>query len=231
MTTLTVDDLTFEVRRSPRRRTLEIIIDRGGELVVAAPESEELESIERFIREKRYLVYTKLAEKEKLRPVRESKEYVPGESFHYLGRTYRLLLVDKQDVPLKLQKGRFTLLRTEAASGKKRFVRWYTAHARPWLGERVQPFADRMAVAPGLVKVRPLGHRWGSCSPNGAVNFHWAAIQLPPSIIDYLIVHELAHLHEHAHTPDFWKRVDRAMPDFAHRKQWLAENGAEYVRL
>ncbi|MFC1791049.1 M48 family metallopeptidase [Gemmatimonadota bacterium] len=231
MTVLTVDDLVFELRRSARRKTLEIIIDRGGELVVAAPEDTAEEAIRRFIHKKRFRVYTKLAEKEKLRPTRGPKEYVSGESFHYLGRTYRLLLVDDQDAPMKLLGGRFRLLRSDAAGGKKRFIHWYTDHARPWLTERMKPWAERVGVSPGTVEVRPLGHRWASCSPNGRVNFHWATIQLPPSIIDYLIVHELVHLHEHDHTPGFWKRVERAMPDFASRKQWLAENGAEYVRL
>lgn len=231
MKTLIVDDLTFEVRRSPRRRTLEIIIDRGGELVVAAPEASEMDAIKRFIHEKRFQVYTKLAEKEKLRPLRPAKEYVSGESFHYLGRTYRLLLVDRQGAALKLVGGRFRLLRAEAPNGKKRFIQWYTDRARPWLRGRLRPWTNRIGVDPSGLEVRPLGYRWGSCSPNGRVNFHWAAIQLPPSIIDYLIVHELAHLHEHQHTPAFWKRVERAMPDFAHRKQWLAENGAEFVRL
>lgn len=231
MDSITVDDLTFELRLSPRRKTMEIIIDRGGELVVAAPESIDREAVEQFIHEKRFRIYTKLAEKEKLRPSREPKEYVSGEGFYYLGRSHRLLLVDDQEVALKLLCGRFRLLRAKQKSGRRQFIRWYTAHARPWLRGRVQPLANRVGVSPGEVEVRSLGHRWASCSPDGSLNFHWATIQLPPSIIDYLIVHELAHLHEHGHTPEFWKRVERAMPDFATRKQWLAENGAEYVRV
>jgi predicted metal-dependent hydrolase len=63
------------------------------------------------------------------------------------------------------------------------------------------------------------------------VNFHWATIQLPPSVIDYVIVHELAHLREPHHTPEFWRMVERALPDYDERKRWLAANGAEYVRV
>lgn len=226
---LTVRDLEFEVCRSARRKTLEIIVDRGGELRVLAPEDLGHGLIEDFICEKRFWIYTKLAEKEKLTRPQSPKEYVSGEGFHYLGRTYRLLLVDGQDVPVKLTKGRLCMLRPAAAEGRKHLIRWYTSHARAWLERRADPWARRMRVVPGAVRVLDLGHRWGSCSPNGAVNFHWATIQLPPSVIDYVIVHELAHRLEPRHTPEFWLRVERAMPDFEERKQSLVEYGAGYV--
>ncbi len=69
---------------------------------------------------------------------------------------------------------------------------------------------------------RDLGHRWGSCGKGGKLCFHWRSILLPSSIVEYIVVHELVHLHEPHHTPVFWTRVERAMPDFAKRKQWLA---------
>lgn len=70
-----------------------------------------------------------------------------------------------------------------------------------------------------------LGYRWGSCGSRGALNFHWKTILLPPRIIDYILVHELVHIHEPHHTPAFWTRVERVLPDYAARKEWLAGNG------
>lgn len=61
--------------------------------------------------------------------------------------------------------------------------------------------------------------------------FHWKAILLPPRIAEYVVVHEMAHLHEPHHTPAFWMRVERAMPDFERRKIWLAEHGMEVEGL
>lgn len=231
MTELHVDDLTFEVRRSSRRRTMQITVDRGGELIVAAPPECPPSKLAAFVREKRFWIYTKLAEKEALTPTTASKEYRSGEGFAYLGRSYRLLLVEKQGTPVKLTGGRFRLRRDCAASGREHMVAWYRQHAARWLEARVRQWAPRVGVEPVGVAVQDLGYRWGSCSQRGSVNFHWRSILLPPRVIDYVVVHELVHLREQHHTPEFWRRVERAMPDFGARKQWLAEHGAQSTAL
>ena len=97
--TLTVDDLELAVRWSERRKTLGLTVDRGGELIVSAPPGTALGILEAFVREKRFWLYTKLAEKEALRPTVTTREFVTGEGFPYLGRRYRLLLVDEQEGP------------------------------------------------------------------------------------------------------------------------------------
>lgn len=234
---LQVDDLLFEVRRSPRRRSLEIIVDRDGELLIAAPDDAPMHVLEDFVREKQYWVYTKLAKKEELRHTVPTKEYVTGEGFWYLGRSYRLLLVDGPDgrldgaEPLKLIAGRFRLLRSEAQRGRQHFIRWYSARAEPWLRGRLARWEDRIGAAAAGLDVRELGYRWGSCGQDGTIYFHWATILLPPPIVEYVLVHELVHLLEPNHTPEFWLRLERAMPDYEQRKTWLAKNGGKYVVL
>jgi len=228
---LTVDDLTFEVRRSGRRRTLEITVDRDGELIIAAPDGVRPPVLAEFVREKRFWIYTKLAEKDALRTPVVTKDFVTGQGFPYLGRSYRLLLVDEQETPLKLEGGRFRLLRSEVKGGREHFVRWYSSHGRFWLSRRVIEWASRMGASPTSIEVRELGYHWGSCGQGGRLYFHWASILLPPSVVDYVIVHELAHLHTPNHTREFWLRVERAMPEYEQRKEWLAERGASTVIL
>ena len=95
------------------------------------------------------------------------------------------------------------------------------------LANRVERFRKRIGVEPAGVHVQDLGYRWGSCGKGGKLHFHWRAILLPPHIAEYVVVHELCHLLEPHHTPAFWSRVERTLPDFAARKQWLAEHGRE----
>lgn len=225
METFTVDELKFELRRSSRRKTLELIVDRDGELIIAAPDGLAESVMADFVREKRFWLYTKLAEKEARRHEVSAKEFVDGEGFPYLGRTYRLLLVDEQGVGLKLVNGRFCLQRKLALTGRDAFVTWYKEHGRRWLSKRVTERASRMGVNVANIDVRDLGFRWGSCSSSNVLNFHWATILLPPSIIEYVVVHELAHLLEPNHSAEFWAVVERAMPDYSERKAWLAEHG------
>lgn len=222
---LKVDELTFEVRRSPRRKTLELIIDRDGELVIAAPEGLDDAVMADFVREKRFWLYTKIAEKEARQHVVPKKEFVNGEGFPYLGRSYRLKLVDEQERALKLVNGHFCLRRKLANRGRDFFVSWYTAHGKIWLTKRVAEWSKHMGIKVKAVNVQDLGFRWGSCSASKVVNFHWATILLPAHIVDYVIVHELAHLIEPNHSPEFWAVVESAMFDFEEKKTWLAEHG------
>lgn len=228
--TLVVGDLTFHLHRSTRRKTVGITIERDGSLHVSAPRDSSLEVIERITRDKMQWVYTKLAEREALARPRRQREFVSGEGFYYLGRSYRLLLEDtgSTTLPLRFHQGRFFLRRDEAENGREHFVQWYTVHAQSWLPGRVSNFTARLDVVPQLIKVRDLGYRWGSCSQSGSLNFHWRTILLPPPVIDYIIVHELAHLFHPNHSDNFWRHVQRVLPDADVRKQWLAENGGGY---
>lgn len=227
--TLSVDDLDFEVRRSGRRRTLELTIDRGGELVLSAPEGITSRTMREFVREKKSWIYTKLAWKNARQTSHVQKELVPGEGFAYLGRSHRLLLVDQQRQPLVLDRGCFRLLRSEAEQGRAHFVRWYSDHARAWLERRAAEWSPRLGGTPTGLRVLELGHRWGSCGKSGTLNFHWNTILLPPTIIEYVVVHEIVHLLEPNHTPAFWRRVEAALPDYLQRKEWLADHGAAAV--
>jgi predicted metal-dependent hydrolase len=224
---LQVDDLQFTVQRSARRRTVQITVERDGKLVLSAPLEVGDAWLRTFVYEKRFWIYTKLAEKDRLQRQVPRKEFVGGEGFLYLGRSHRLKLVDEQDVPLKLAAGRFCLRRDALSGARSHFIRWYSERARAWLSSRVAGYQSRMEVAPAGVKVQDLGYRWGSCGKGDWLYFHWKAILLPARIAEYVVVHETAHLHEPHHTPAFWLRVERAMPDYAQRKAWLAEHGID----
>ncbi|MBF0161402.1 MAG: M48 family metallopeptidase [Magnetococcales bacterium] len=224
---LMVDELQFTLRRSMRRRTLQITVERNGELVLSSPPDVDESRLKAFVLEKRFWIYTKLAEKEALRRSVPTKEYVDGEGFLYLGRSYRLRLVDGQCVPVKLLHGRFLLCRDRVGNGREHLIQWYSNRAKAWLWNKAQDYLTRMEVKPAGLRVQDLGYRWGSCGRGDWLYFHWKTILLPAHIAEYVLVHELAHLHQPHHIPEFWQRVERAMPDFEQRKNWLAEHGME----
>lgn len=225
MTTLTVDDLHVEIRGSDRRTTLQITIDREGDLIVFAPVACDTAAVENFVREKRLWIYKKLAEKEAVRHPIVTKQYVSGEGCPYLGRSYRLLLVDEQLAPVKLEAGRFKMRRDAAHDGRAHMIDWYVAHAQPWLTERAERLGGRLGVRPSAVLVQDLGYRWGSCGRGDKLYFHWKTILLSPRMVEYVVAHELVHLDQQHHTPEFWQRLERVMPDFAARKELLAADG------
>jgi predicted metal-dependent hydrolase len=226
MSSLIVNDLRFEVRRSNARRSMEIIVDRTGELVLSAPPSVDETKLRDFVHRKRMWVYRQLARQAALGQQARRKVFVDGEGFPYLGRSYRLRLVAESDAAVKLVGGRFVMPQALAKDGREHMMRWYCGRARPWLEDKVSEYAARMEVAPAGVRVQDLGYRWGSCGKGDWLYFHWKMILLPARIAEYVLVHEMAHLHEPHHTPEYWRRVERAMPDFQIRKDWLASHGA-----
>lgn len=224
------DELSYEIVRS-RRKTADIIVERDGSILVRAPESIPDERIEDMVEAKRYWIYKTLAEWKDLNAARVLREYRSGEGFLYLGRSYRLLLVADQDEPVLLKSGRFCLRRDLVETGdvdaaRTVFRDYYVARGRDRIGERVAYYAPKVGAECGAVDVRDLGHRWASYSPARDLAFHWKCMMAPQSIIDYIVVHELCHFHQTDHTDAFWNEVDKVMPAYRERKEWLRKQGA-----
>jgi predicted metal-dependent hydrolase len=230
MTTITFGDLSFELRHSAKRRTIGITVERDGQLILASPPEVPMETLEKVVRDKRLWIYSKLLKKESLNPPTAVKEYVAGEGFYYLGRSYRLKLVDgvNRQPPLRLYQSRFELQRDAQARGREEFIRWYCDRLRPILDSQTAAFVNCVGASPRSVQVRELGYRWGSCGHKGDLYFHWRVAMLPRTMIEYVVVHELVHLIEPHHTHAFWDRVERILSDWCDRKQWLAEKGVSY---
>lgn len=224
------DDIRYQVIRS-RRATADIVIERDGSIVVRAPETIPDERIEDMVEAKRLWIYKNLAEWRDLNATRVLREYKNGEGFLYLGRSYRLLLVAEQNEPLLLKNGRFSLRRDlvdagSIAAAQSAFRDYYIARGQERISRRVNYYAPKVGVTPHALDVRELGHRWATCSPSGDLAFHWKCMMAPQTIIDYIVVHELCHFHHLDHTDAFWNEVDKVIPNYGERKEWLRKNGA-----
>ena len=224
---LVVGDLVFKVAPPRQRKTIEIVVERDASLVLKASPAVTIERATRFITAKRQWVYHKLVEKDALSGPPVVKQFVEGEGFAYLGRSYRLTLTP-EGTGVRLDRGRFHLPTSEVDEGADAMRRWYTDVGTKWLRRRVRPWAARLGEESVTVEVRDLGFRWGSARPQigpQRINIHWATLQLPPSLIDYVLGHELAHIRERNHTPKFWYIVERLMPGYQTQKTTLAAIG------
>lgn len=97
--------------------------------------------------------------------------------------------------------------------------------------ERVRYYAPLVGVTYGRITIRNQRTRWGSCSAKGNLNFNCLLMLMPPEILDYVVVHELAHRREMNHSPAFWAIVESVLPDYRTRRQWLKEHGGAYMQL
>lgn len=223
-------ELSYDIVRS-NRLTADIVLEPDGRLLVRAPYSVPEERIEEIVEAKRKWIYRTLAEWRDLNATSVIREFRNGEGFLYLGRSYKLQLVSDQEEPLMLKDGRFQLRRDlvdsgEPESAKQAFRDYYIARGAERIAQRVQYYAAKAGAVPKRITVKELGHRWASCSPAGNLAFHWKCMMAPQTIIDYIVVHELCHLHHLDHTEAFWNEVDKVLPIYRERKEWLRENGA-----
>jgi len=219
---LVVDNLEFEVRRSLRRKTLGLTVDRAGELVVHSPVTASEAELRKWVERKLLWVNQKLLRKEEHTRGTNRLEMVSGETITYLGQNYRLKIVEEQNVPLRFDGQWFSLRERDRLEAPRHFQSWYEDTGTEWLNERIQFWEPKAGISASQVAVCDLGFRWGSCGKNGTLHFNWRLLQLPVWLEDYVIVHELVHLYQHNHTPEFWRILGRVLPDWKERKEELS---------
>ena len=229
--TLRIAELDFEVRRSKRRRTLGLTVDRAGELVVHAPTDTNEPDVRRWVESKLLWVHRKLLLKEEHPYVAHRLDFVSGESVSYLGRAYRLKIVERQREPLRLDGEWFWLRRCGPEQAAGYFRQWFIDTGTPWLERRVKAWKRKTGTNPSGIVVSDLGYNWASCGKDNVVRFNWCLLQLPVRLVDYIIAHELTHLTERNHSYAFWKALENALPDWRMRKDEIEATWENHAAL
>ena len=121
---------------------------------------------------------------------------------------------------VKLQKEN-AMKRQEKREMPEAEKKYYRNLAREVLGARTGYYARKMGVTYGRISIREQKTRWGSCSSAGNLNFNWKLVLMPPELLDYVVVHELAHRKEMNHSPRFWAVVEKELPDYRDRREKL----------
>jgi predicted metal-dependent hydrolase len=220
-------ELDYKIVRSAKRKKLTITVERDRAIIVHAPEGISDEKVHRVVEAKRQWLFDKLRHPQKYhcRPHPPGKEVVNGESALYLGKEYRIAVTETASGEVEFSN---IFLVPVAHQSKRREVLldWYIARAREKILPRVVKYTRQLGVRFTAAKIVNSRYRWGSCTINDNVNFNWRLIKAPMFVIDYVIVHELAHLIEANHTPRFWNIVRAQIADLDKAKAWLRENGA-----
>lgn len=229
-------EASFRLVRS-KRKTLGICVYPSGEIVIRAPERMSREEIWRLVETKAEWIGRKLAElKEEegnLEEAAPKHKYFPGEVFLYLGG--QLVLETREEGKKRpeafLEEDRLVIFGGDGKPEQRRRVleSWYRKAASQYIGQRIAYYAEQIGEYPENIRIKEQKRRWGSCSSKRNLNFNWRLIMAPPEIVDYVVVHELCHLKHLNHSLEFWQLVERFLPDYKERKQWLFENG-KYLR-
>ncbi|MFD5617289.1 M48 family metallopeptidase [Streptomyces yangpuensis] len=215
---------SWRVESRPRRRTLGIEVTPDGEVLFAVPADADPRAVAAAVRSRLPRLAGEVRRR-RARPPEPVKELVGGSSYPYLGRRYRLKPVPAAEGGrVRLRAGWLELPAPATPSaGSEALAAWYTERGQRWLTSRMPAIALRMGVRPTEVAVDDLGERWGSCGPDRRIAVHWAVMQLPASLVDYVLVHELCHLKVPGHGPAFRREMGLALPGYQSREELFAQ--------
>jgi predicted metal-dependent hydrolase len=218
--------LDYKIVHSRKRKKLTITVERDRSVIVHAPEGTSEETVRRVVDAKRQWLFEKLRHSQKYmdRPHAPGKEVVNGESAPYLGRGYRIEVTETASGKIEFSH-RFLVPPAHKARRREVLRDWYIARAKEKIIARVEQHARELGVEFAAAKIVDNRYRWGSCTINDNVSFNWRLIKAPMFVIDYVIVHELAHLLEANHTARFWSIVRAKTPTMEKAKAWLKEHG------
>lgn len=203
-----------------KRKTVALVINGNGELIVRAPYRINEKQIMGFVNEKQEWIEKKSSEIKLSDSKYSALTAADGDCVLYIGEKYTINICHTDKIAVDANK----IMIPFNINSKEELIKWYKRKAFVFLTERVNHYADIMDVRPEKVKVTEAKKRWGSCSRNNNINFAWRLIMCPLSVIDYVVVHELSHITHKNHGKSFWSSVKEVMPDCKEKQKWLKTN-------
>ena len=221
------ESIEYTLKRSARRKSIGLRIDRHG-LSVAAPLRASLSSIHAILGQHAAWISAKLAS----RPTEPDAEPLgDGSVLRLLGQPLQLVLMPATKIRISVQENQLWLSLPHPHDRQQiahALERWLRQQARSHFLARLQALAPLMHTQPAKLLLSGARTRWGSCNSKGEIRLNWRLVQAPAHLIDYVIIHELAHLHEMNHSPRFWAHVAKLYPDYRAARAELRQNGGDY---
>jgi predicted metal-dependent hydrolase len=212
--------LAYDVTRT-NRKTIALKVSPDGDLKVTAPINISDDEIQSVIQKKKFWLYKTINKTKEKVSSRLKKEYISGELFWYLGKRYRLDVCHCEHSGLKFQYSKFILNVADRDRAEELFKAFYKQKAKEKIYSQVEKYAKQMGVNYSEVKFLDMKKRWGSCTNAGNIILNTHLVKAPMYVIDYVIVHELAHLIEFNHSKKFWNIVKTQISDYKEHMQWL----------
>ncbi len=239
-------EIACVIKRSARARRVRFEIREDGTLTVVLPRRCRLDQVEEMVRSKSRWILGKIdAFAQQVRP-QGSRRLRDGDTIPFLGAPLCIALEDGMfptGAPARLagrapaaaveMMGRTLVVRgAPAGRGLEALLEgWLRAQAAAVLQRKAREHAASLGVGYSRFSIRGQRTRWGSCSSRGTLSFNWRLIMAPEPVVDYVVVHEVAHLREMNHTARFWKLVADRCPSWREHRQWLNDHGGELAGL
>lgn len=211
--------MNYKIIRS-KRKTASLRITKEGTVEVRCPLKLSSVFIEEFVHSKQEWIERHIAIRQQQNKQKTKFSLCYEDTILYRGKAYPILAqIGKQSG----FNGSFFYLppNLDNEQIKNKVIAIYKKLAKEYIEKRVLEYVSKMGVMPTAIKINSAKTRWGSCSGKNSLNFSWFLILAQDSVIDYVVVHELAHIIQHNHSNQFWAVVEQVLPDYKERRQGL----------
>lgn len=222
--------INYSVIRSKRVKTSEIIVDADS-ITVRTPFDKSILEIEKIILGKASWILKKQVEYNNATPEIMKATFKEGATLPYLGKNYRLRIIDNQDInkgKIELINGEFLLYLFNSKYSKKKikslYEEWLMQRSESILGKKVDYYSKQLEVQPSQIIIKNLKNRWGSTTKYGIINLNVNLVKASEDVIDYIVFHELSHLKIKEHSHHLLELIHRFMPNYKDKIDWLQVN-------
>ena len=212
--------INYTLTRS-NRKTVGLYV-RDDSVEVRAPMKMRIAEIDRFVASKENWIIEKLALLSERRETRENFALNYGDTVTYRNHEYPISAIEGNRIGFD-NKSFYMPKNLTSEEIKHACVKIYRWLAKRDLTKKVLDYAKNMGVVPEAIKISNAKTRWGSCSGKNSLNFSWRLIMADDDVIDYVVIHELAHIKELNHSERFWAIVQSMLPDYRERKERLKQ--------
>ncbi len=237
---LSFDENLIQVERESFRRRISLSVSLNDEIRVRVAKSTSTHEILQFLKIQREWITARLDKNSDFRLKYPKKNYTAGEKFLFFGRIFSLKFEEAENALGQIYIRGENLIVGVPGLAKRGFradiphpemVRpirdFYRHQGRSFIQATTAEFAEKMQLFPKDLSFRSQKTRWGSCSTSGHLSFNWRLIIAPKDVIEYVIVHELAHLKHHNHSKNFWNLVATQILNYRILRKWLRDNQFE----
>jgi len=225
--------ISYEMRPHMRAKRIKITITQD-KVRVSFPQGIDTKKVKEFVESKKEWIVSTLESYKAQQAGIKAKNYLAGEEYFFLGKSYvlRTQIYEGVNAAVELKPDEIWIYLSKEVPEKDRplwvkgvLTAWYKDKAGVVFREKLDYYSRMMGLKYNQLRVKNQSTRWGSCSGKGNINLNWRVIMAPDQVINYLIVHELAHLRYMNHSKDYWNLVAQFMPEYEKWRKWLKENG------
>ena len=213
------------IRTSRRSKSISLKI-RNGELVVSCPYNTSEIFIKNLIERKKVWINKNI---DRSRKNQKKIDQISNGFITYKGLVLKLVYEKSNLEGIAVEDNELKIFYSDKSKSKKLIIEWLKLQANNFLRARLSFLSKRISIEFNSLTIKSYTARWGSCNTKGDIFLNWKLIMLPESVIDYVLIHELAHINVPNHSREFWKKKKKKDPNYCKNKRWLKDNGSSFI--